>query len=457
MKRFSAAPLFVQALALVAATATAAQLITFAVLLVIPTPREVFTFGDVAAAIRSTASLKREGQTLFVDREDAAPRGWEKDDGTELRARLTLAALLGVAPAQVRIEHDIPLPGGASLLRLISSMRAGSSQRPRPLEGGGAARFYDLAAAARLPDGRWAVVNTIHPWPGPGTFLVVWLAANILILVPLAWLFTRRLVEPIRAFAATAEAAGRGDRNATFPTAGPREVRKAARALAEMQLRIGAAVEERTNLIAAIAHDLRAPLTRLRFKAENISPEHRASIVNDIHRMDAMIGGVLAFARGEERVSRQRLELETLVQSVVDDFAETGADVTLVEVAPLEVKGDSLALRRLIGNILDNAVRYGGGAQCRVRAERNRALLLVEDAGPGLPENSLERMFTPFVRGDDARDPATGGVGLGLALARAIARAHGGDVWLTRRPERGLCAHVELPIASEDGAVTNFS
>lgn len=457
MKRFSAAPLFVQALALVAATAVAAQLITFAVLLVIPTPREVFTFGDVAAAIRSAAPVKREDQVLSVGIVDAPPRGWEKDDGTELRARVTLAHLLGVAPAQVRIEHDIPLPGGASLMRFVSSMRAGSSQRPRPLEGGGAARFYDIAAAAPLPDGRWAVVNTAHPWPGPGTFLLVWLSANILILVPLAWLFTRRLVEPIRAFAATAEAAGRGDRNATFPTAGPREVRKAARALAEMQRRIGAAVEERTNLIAAIAHDLRTPLTRLRFKAENISPEHRASIVKDIHRMDAMIGGVLAFARGEERVDRQRLELSTLVQSVVDDFAETGADVTLVEGAPVEVNGDSMALRRLVSNMLDNAVRYGGGGRCRVFRRGDTAQLLVEDEGPGIPEESLERMFTPFVRGDDARDPATGGVGLGLALARAIARAHGGDVWLTRRPERGLCAYVELPIASEGGAATDFS
>jgi signal transduction histidine kinase len=160
-----------------------------------------------------------------------------------------------------------------------------------------------------------------------------------------------------------------------------------------------------------------------------------------------MIGGVLAFARGETRVDRQRIDFVSLVQSMVDDLAETGAEASLGEAVPAEVEADPIAVRRLIGNLLDNAIRYGGSARCRVLREGAEVLLLVEDEGPGVAEDALERMFEPFERGDSARDPATGGVGLGLALARAIARAHGGDVRLTRREGKGLCAQLSLPAA----------
>jgi signal transduction histidine kinase len=293
------------------------------------------------------------------------------------------------------------------------------------------------------------VVRRPSPWLGHlGVFVLVWVLASALVLVPLAWLFTRRLVAPIRAFAETAERAGRGDREAVFPEAGAKEIRTAGRALAQMQRRIAGAVEERTRLIAAIAHDLRTPLTRLRFRVEDAPPQHRDRIVQDIERMDAMIGGVLAFARGEERLNRQRLDLAALVQSMADDLVETGADVTVAEAAPVEVIGDPLALRRLVANLLDNALKYGGRANCRVCVQGEDALLLIEDEGPGIAEDALERMFMPFERGDAARDPSTGGVGLGLALARGIARAHGGDVWLSRLPAKGLCAHVRLPAAA---------
>ena len=214
-----------------------------------------------------------------------------------------------------------------------------------------------------------------------------------------------------------------------------------------MQRKIAGAVDERTRLIAAVAHDLRTPLTRLRFRAEYAPPEHRGKLVQDIERMDAMIAGVLAFARGETGRQRERLDLAALVQSLADDLADTGLDVAVADAASVAVVGDPLALRRLFANLLDNAVKYGGGARVSVRREGDVATVTVADDGPGLPDDALARVFDPFERGDAWRDPSTGGVGLGLALARGIARAHRGEVWLERVEAGGLRARVRLPVA----------
>ncbi|QIL01969.1 HAMP domain-containing protein [Sphingomonas sinipercae] len=448
MSRLSRAPLFAQTLALVVTTVVAMQLTTFAVLMLVPMPHSAFSISEIADTLRGLPPPDDGRVRLSVKIVDAPPEGWEKDDPLERRIQLTVAQSLRMNPADIRVEQQVPIPGGMMLLRLAEPKLPENELPTEPYARGGATSFEDAAVAARLQSGRWVVVSDPIEWLGISKFLLSWLAASALVLITMAWAFTRRVVNPIRAFAETAEAAGRGDPDATFAVAGPREVRTAAQALSEMQRRIRGAVEERTKLLAAIAHDLRAPLTRLRFRAEYAPADHRDRIVQDIERMDSMIGGVLAFVKGEERDDRHRLDFSALVHSAADDWSDSGADVTVAEALPVQVEADPLALRRLISNIIENAIKYAGSARCSVGRDGDSAFLLVDDDGPGISEDSLERVFTPFERGDSTRDPATGGVGLGLALARGIARAHGGDVWLTNRSPKGVRVHVRLPAAS---------
>jgi two-component system, OmpR family, sensor kinase len=206
------------------------------------------------------------------------------------------------------------------------------------------------------------------------------------------------------------------------------------------------AFEERTRLLAAIAHDLRTPLTRIRFRAEHVPPEQRARINEDVERMDAMIAGVLAFVRGEQSVERQKLDLSALVRSVVDDWTDSGTQISMTETPPLLVEGDAMALRRMITNIIDNAVRYGRQTHCRVERTNGDAVLTVDDAGLGVEEADYARLLSPFERGASNRDPSTGGVGLGLPIARGIAQAHGGELSLHRSELGGLKVRVRFPI-----------
>jgi signal transduction histidine kinase len=306
-----------------------------------------------------------------------------------------------------------------------------------------------FVAAVKVPGG-WSVLRREEtaPFTSWTQRMLLVFAASLVAATPLAWLFARRFAAP---FAEFAEAAGRLGRDPGAPPLerirGPAEVQTAAAAFNDMQGRLNRYVHDRTAMVGAIAHDLRTPLTRLRFRVESAPPALAAKMTSDIEQMEQMIADTMAFVRdATHQGERCKLELFSLVQTVADEMADTGLDVSSDGRAPVVVYGDALALRRLVSNLLDNAVKFGARARARVYAEAGLAVVEVDDDGPGVPERDRERLFEPFHRGEPSRNRSTGGAGLGLAVVRTIARAHGGEAELENRPEGGLRARARLPL-----------
>jgi signal transduction histidine kinase len=214
-----------------------------------------------------------------------------------------------------------------------------------------------------------------------------------------------------------------------------------------MQDRLRRYVDDRTAMVGAVAHDMRTPLTRLRFRIESVPEPLRRKMAADIDQMDAMVSATLAFVRdATQPADRHRLELVSLVQSIADEMAETGLDVSAETNTPVVINGDPVALRRLVTNLIDNAIKFGARARARVYSENGSAVIEVDDDGPGIPEGERDQVFEPFRRGERSRSRETGGAGLGLAVVRSVARAHGGDADLTNRHEGGLRARAHFPL-----------
>jgi signal transduction histidine kinase len=230
---------------------------------------------------------------------------------------------------------------------------------------------------------------------------------------------------------------------------GPAEIGHAAAAFNEMQARLARYVEDRTAMIAAIAHDLRTPLTRVQFKLQRAPADVAADIRSDLGQMEAMIAAVLAFVRDASPTQeRGPLDLLSLLEVVSDDASATGSAVEMEPGPAVIVDGDASALQRLFVNLVDNAVKYGDRARIRLSSDATGAVVEIIDNGPGLTEAERDRVFEPFYRLEGSRNRDTGGIGLGLSIARSIARAHGGDVSLEPAdPAPGLKAVVRLPVA----------
>jgi signal transduction histidine kinase len=296
------------------------------------------------------------------------------------------------------------------------------------------------------PDG-WSVSFIIPNFPME-TASMLWRLGPLFVVIALLSVWTaRRLAAPIRDFAGAAERFGVDMAAPPLTVRGPHELRMAIRAFNLMQERLQRFLEDRTQMLAAISHDLRAPLARLRLRAEFVEDEEQQrKMFGDLDAMNAMIGTTLAFARDAARQEpRTLVDLGSLVGDVCEDVADAGGAVSYLGPRGIEVTCRPSVINRAIANLIDNAVKYGGSAQVRIVREPKQVVIVIDDDGPGIPEAEQEKVFAPFYRLDPARDPAKAGIGLGLCVARTIAREHGGDVTLTNRDGGGLSVRIELP------------
>jgi len=253
----------------------------------------------------------------------------------------------------------------------------------------------------------------------------------------------------MRRLAVAAEALGRGESVKPLPESGPDDIRQTAEAFNRMQERLDRFVKDRTRMLAAISHDLRTPLTSLRLRAEFVTdPEVQEKMLKTIGEIQTMTEATLAFVQEDATAEATRaVDLSALVDSLCDDLAELGQNVRFSEGATINYRCRPDALRRAVRNLVENAVRYGKCARVSVSRTATSIDIVIDDDGPGIPDEAMEQVFAPFYRVEDSRNRETGGVGLGLSIARAIARHHGGDVVLTNRTT-GLQATISLPLLS---------
>ena len=316
----------------------------------------------------------------------------------------------------------------------------------RPLLPGGG-----MLIAVRLKDGMWLNARSLLPPSAPS-----WAAASVsamvvtaLALIVIVVLLVRRVTRPLARLAEAAEEVGRGSPFHPLDETGPSDVRETIAAFNRMQERQQRYIADRTRMLAAISHDLRTPITSLRIRAEFIEdPELQAKILATLDEMQAMAEATLGFVREDATEEAfQETDLAALAESVVADAADTDGDAAFT--APegrVVVSCRPIALRRALRNIVDNALAYGGAARVRIARDSESVALIVEDDGPGIPDSDLARVFEPFVRLEESRSRETGGMGLGMAIARTILRAHGGDVEIANRAEGGLRVALRLPL-----------
>ena len=306
-----------------------------------------------------------------------------------------------------------------------------------------------FTASVALSHGRWLNV-AVGPPPGAPpwgwTFMLTFLLSALGIAV-VAVLTGRHIAKPMRSLAAAAGRFGRGEAVDDLPEAGPVETRETVRAFNRMRGRLDRYVRNRTAMLAAVSHDLRTPITSLRLHAEFVEDaETRAKIVAALDEMQRMTEDTLAFIREDMRREETRtVDLHALLDSVAADLSELGCDIEVAESERVLIDCRAMALRRALRNLLENAAAYGTRATARIDRDGSGVRVVIEDEGPGIPEDDLERVFEPFVRLEASRSRDTGGSGLGLAIARSIIRGHGGDVHLENRAEGGLRARVALP------------
>ena len=380
---------------------------------------------------------------LHLATQDAPPQGSASDWLTQLAA-----LQMGLPVEDVRLvwsgqgkAPDVQVIEGGALLD--ATARAGVLKAQAAVLT--AMQWPPFELGVRQADGRWQVVGSDH------SDLAAWrrqvilaLLGGAVLLAPLAAWASIRLGRPLRRLA---DASARVDLQADtpLPDDGPREVQMLAAAIGTGRERLRAQAQDMTHMLAAVAHDLRTPLTGLRLRAEFAPTPQAARMVADIERMDTMIEQVLDYARGELQPLQMRpLDLAALLEECVQAALLRGVEISIQGPDSLPWHGDALLLRRAFDNLIDNADRYAGAVELRVAVVERGVQLEVMDRGPGIAEGDRVRLLQPFQRSESSRSRATGGTGLGLAVAANVARRHAGELQLLHREGGGLIARLLL-------------
>lgn len=307
---------------------------------------------------------------------------------------------------------------------------------------------YQATAVIPLHDGTWVVIEDSAPgYPPMPYFPFTSIMAIEMFFVAISLLAFYLCVKPLRRLARAADRFGRDIRTPALPETGPTEVREAAQAFNRMQTSIREFLDERERTLAAVSHDLRTPLTRMRLRVEQLDESQRIPLQKDIGELQQIMDTTIDIARSKsEKVAM--VDVMSLIESLVEDRQDMGQDIRMEDrlqdpeamfsIRPLAAR--PLSMKRCLANLMDNALRYGGHVVVDVVDGDDKLSVIISDSGPGIAEAELKKVFEPFYRVERSRNRSTGGTGLGLSIARSMARMHGGDVTLENRPEGGLKA-----------------
>lgn len=388
-----------------------------------------------------------EGPTQFVSAIKLLAAATPEERGA-LRMQINRAFPL----LQLNPDGGMPSSGAAETdpqLRFMARSLGDDYQLARlPPQAGDLAAGFKVAV--RMPDGS---VMTAHlpPRPEPPLFggpIITTLLFVVITLTLLGYWATRALRRPLSGFIAAAEGFNLDGDVAALPERGPEEMRAVAKAFNRMRDRIRKLVDDRTRMLAAMGHDLRTPITRLRLRSEFIADETmRGEMLRDLDQMRRMTEGVLSFLRdGQARSAASHVDIASSLQTICDQFADMGFDISYEGPDHLAIMASADELFRAVTNLVDNAVRYGALTIVRLSTNDGQVIIDIEDDGPGILDTQKAAMTEPFIRGDEARpmDQAIG-FGLGLPIARAVAEAHGGTLTLHDRNPQGLIVRLTLP------------
>jgi signal transduction histidine kinase len=421
-------------------------------------------FGGVWAqpALEHTGLLERAVDMVRII-EAAPPPIREQLAAAATTQAVRVGWYAAASPVSAALEHttgDSPEHGVAAIRKLLGERRLVISALKADASSGAListpeyqekhAKYpHAYVLAVQFSDGGWLVLTTPKrlwglPWQERWTIWLVFLTLSTGIVSAIA---TRQLVRPIRKFAEAIRLFGTNPQAPPIAETGPRELTSVITSFNEMQAQIRKFVAYRTAMLAAISHDLRTPLTRIRLRGEFIDDRvQQARLFRDVEELQTMVDGALAFFRGdadEEPVTS--FDLPGVLQTITNDFADQDIGIAYAGPSHAVYRGRPFALKRAFTNLIENAVKYATPPTIELTCHEKTLTIMVTDRGPGIPAEALERVFSPFYRLETSRNRTTGGVGLGLTAALAIIRGHGGDVVLSNLPSGGLGALVTLP------------